>query len=82
MNNKKRIFIGVAVAATLAAALHFLPSRPEPGSGLPGDRTCKNFLKQENQREALGWLREWRPGDVRTIGEQTPEDSLKIVQQL
>jgi hypothetical protein len=83
MNNRKQIFLGFALAAAASvAAWHFLPSRPEPGSGLPGDRTCKNFLARENQREALGWLQESRPGDIRTLGEQTSEDSLKIVQQL
>ncbi len=83
MKNRNRIFVALALAAVaLAAVLLFLPSRAEPGSGLPGDRTCKNFVAQENHREALGWLRESRPGDIRTLGEQTPEDSRKIVQQL
>ena len=55
---------------------------PEPGSGHTQDAFCRNLLDTKTHREALSWVAESKDHDIRTIGEQSPEDSLRTVQRL
>lgn len=55
---------------------------PEPGSGRKQDPFCRNLLQTKTHREALEWVSESRDHDIRTIGEQDPAESLKIVKRL
>jgi hypothetical protein len=54
----------------------------DPGSGMSADKLCRNLLQKKTHAEALTWLNQSRANDVRTVGEQGPEDSLKIVKGL
>lgn len=56
--------------------------RAVPASGRSADAFCQHLLNDKSHREALSWIRESRNGNVRTIGEQDPDDSLRIVRQL
>jgi hypothetical protein len=58
-----------------------IPS-PEPGSGAHQDTFCRELLDTKTHREALAWVKESKDRDIRTIGEQSPEKSLKIVERL
>ena len=58
-----------------------IPS-PEPGSGAKQDPFCRELLQTKTHREALAWVKESREHDIRTIGEQSPEESSKIVERL
>ena len=84
MNSKKKkgTLIVLAIACAVIAFTHFIPSHAEPGTGMRADETCKKLLAEKENREALSWLQGSRPGDIRTIGEQSPEDSRRIVQRL
>jgi len=70
-----------AAALVVAAIFYFSGSRAEPGSGIPGDTTCKQLVAQPGSREALAWLGESKRGDVRTLGEQDSDQSVKIVRE-
>ena len=52
------------------------------GSGERQDPFCRKLLDTTTHREALAWVRESKPGDIRTIGEQSPPASVKIVERL
>ncbi len=57
--------------------------RPERGSGSQQDPFCEKLLQDsKNKREALQWINESRSGDVRTLGEQSPEKSAAFVRNL
>jgi hypothetical protein len=79
---KKAAVIVVAIACAVAVLAYFIPSHAEPGTGLHADKTCRKLFAEGENREALSWLQESKPGNIRTIGEQSPEDSLRIVQSL
>jgi hypothetical protein len=66
----------------VVAAFYFAMPHAERGEGLRGDKLCRTLLAEKENREALSWLEQSKPGDIRTIGEQSPEDSLKIVKGL
>ena len=55
---------------------------PEPGSGRHQDAFCRNLLDTKTHREAKEWISESKDHNIRTIGEQSPEQSLEIVQRL
>jgi len=55
---------------------------PEPGSGADQDPFCRKLLDTKTHREALEWVKESKGRDIRTIGEQSPEESLKTVERL
>jgi hypothetical protein len=55
---------------------------PEPGSGAGQDPFCRKLLDTKTHREALAWVKESKDRDIRTIGEQSPAQSLKVVQRL
>jgi hypothetical protein len=44
--------------------------------------SAATLLAKKSHREALSWVSESRNGDIRTIGEQTPTESLAIVKRL
>ena len=79
---KKATVIAVAIFCFVAVLDYFVPSHAEPGTGLSADQTCRKLLAEGENREALSWLQESKPGNIRTIGEQSPEESLRIVQVL
>jgi len=54
----------------------------EPGSGLSADRLCRKLLQEKSHVEALAWMEHSKTNDIRTVGEQSPEHSLKIVKGL
>ena len=60
--------------------------RADPSARARFRRTAGPLLPQtpgyENAPEALEWVRESKPGDIRTIGEQSPPESVKIVERL
>jgi hypothetical protein len=58
-----------------------IPS-PAPGSGRSQDAFCRDLLQKKSHREALSWVSESSEGNIRTIGEQTPKESLAIVKRL
>ena len=70
--------IGLAVLL----GLYSVAPHPEPGEGLRADNLCKTLLVEKENHEALTWLEQAKPGDIKTIGEQAPEESLRIVQNL
>ncbi|MGB8917503.1 MAG: hypothetical protein WCC89_11630 [Candidatus Sulfotelmatobacter sp.] len=55
---------------------------PEPGSGARQDPFCRKLLDTKTHQEALAWVKESKNHDVRAIGEQSPEESLNIVERL
>ncbi len=57
-------------------------SPPQPGSGLTADRLCRKLLREKPHVEALVWVQQSKPDDIRTVGDQSPLDSLKIVKNL
>lgn len=79
---KKATVVVLAISCAIAVLAYLVPSYPEPGSGRHADETCRKLLAKGDNREALSWLQESKPGNIRTIGEQSPEDSLRIVQSL
>jgi len=81
-NMKKRKLIYVIVLLAVVAAFYYATPHPEPGAGLRAEKLCRKLLVEKENREALGWLQQSKPGDIRTIGEQSPEDSLEIVKGL
>src|SRR5580704_16744171 len=76
------IFISFVAAAFLGWFLFVRIPSPEPGSGAHQDPFCCNLLASKTHREALAWVKESKDHDIRTIGEQSPEASLKIVERL
>jgi hypothetical protein len=76
----------IALLAILAVALgvgaYFMSPHSHPGDGIRADTTCRKLLAEKENREALSWLEQSKPGNIRTIGEQNPEESLKIVKNL
>jgi hypothetical protein len=66
----------------VVAAFYFVMPHAERGEGLRADKLCRILLAEKENREALSWLEQSKPGDIRAIGEQSPEDSLKIVKGL
>jgi hypothetical protein len=79
---RKAIVILIAISCAFAVLAFLLPSGAEPGTGLRADETCRKLLAESDNREALSWLQESKPGNIRTLGEQSPEESLRIVQGL
>jgi hypothetical protein len=61
---------------------YLITPRPEPGAGIGADKLCRKLLAENEHREALTWAKESKPGDLRTIGEQSPEESFKIINNL
>ena len=59
-----------------------VPSRPKPGAGRSADTFCRKLLAEKENSEALTWLKQSRAGDIRTLGEQNPSDSLKMVEEI
>jgi hypothetical protein len=55
---------------------------PEPGSGSHQDPFCRKLLDTKTHSEALAWVKESKDRDIRTVGEQGPEQSLRIVERL
>jgi hypothetical protein len=70
------------VAALLVWLLFVRIPPPEPNSGAHEDPFCRKLLDTKTHLEALAWVKESRDHDIRTIGEQSPEESLKIVNRL
>jgi hypothetical protein len=81
-NRKITIVMVLVISCCVVVFTYFVPSRAEPGTGLRADATCRKLLAEGGNREALGWLQESKLGNIRTIGEQDPEESLRIVQSL
>lgn len=81
-----RRYWGVALAAMACVSLFYLAanhqSPPEPGTGMGADRLCRKLLQEKTHVEALNWLRQSKRNDIRTVGEQSPSRSLKIVKRL
>jgi hypothetical protein len=46
------------------------------------DSFCEELLRKKPHKDAIAWVKEGKKGDIRTIGEQSAEDSRKIVQLL
>jgi hypothetical protein len=69
------VLVVIAVARFAAPAV-------ERGEGLRAEATCQKLFTQKEHLEALSWLQQSKPGNIRTLGEQTPEDSRKIVRAL
>ncbi len=59
-----------------------MPSHRDPGTGTSADRECRKLIADHGNREALGWLQESKPKNIRTLGEQSPSESLRIAQDL
>jgi len=81
-----RRYWGLLVAAVVCVSLFYLlvtrQSPPEPGTGLSADRLCRKLLQEKPHVEALGWARQSKRNDIRTVGEQSPARSLKIIMRL
>ena len=76
--------LGVSIVAAAFLGWFFfvwIPS-PQPGSGGDQDPFCRKLLDTKTHREALEWVNESKDRDIRTIGEQSPDESLKIVERL
>jgi hypothetical protein len=76
------IFISFVAAAFLGWFLFVRIPSPEPGSGAHQDPFCRKLLDSKTHREALAWVKESKDHDIRTIGEQSPEESMKAVERL
>ena len=61
---------------------YLMHSRAQPGEGLGADQLCRKLLSEKENREALAWVKESRSGDIRTLGEQSPEESFAIIKNL
>jgi hypothetical protein len=79
---KKSKLIYTVLLLVVVAAYYSVLRHAARGEGLHADKLCKTLLAEKENREALSWLEQSKPGDIRTIGEQSPEDSLKIVKGL
>jgi hypothetical protein len=82
MTRRKLIYLNLNLLLLVVAIFYFVIPHAERGDGLRADKLCRTLLTERENREALSWLEQSKPGDVRTIGEQSPEDSLKIVKDL
>jgi len=75
-----------SLAALVGAVVFYLAlthqSPPQPGSGTSADKLCRKLLAEKTREEALSWVQQSEPKNVRTVGEQNPADSLKIVKKL
>lgn len=78
---KRKLTFPVLLLAVIAVFYSVMP-HAERGEGLRADKQCRTLLAEKENREALSWLEQSKPGDIRTIGEQSPEESLKIVKGL
>jgi hypothetical protein len=76
------LFLSFVAAAFLGWFLFVRIPSPEPGSGAHQDPFCRKLLDSKTHREAFVWVKESKDRDIRTIGEQSPEESLKIVGRL
>jgi|HubBroStandDraft_6_1064221.scaffolds.fasta_scaffold112877_2 hypothetical protein len=76
------IFISFVAAAFLGWFLFVRIPSPESGSGAHQDPFCRKLLDSKTHREALAWVKESKDHDIRTIGEQSPEESMKAVERL
>jgi len=76
------LFVSFVAAAFLGWFLFVRIPPPEPGSGAHQDPFCRKLLDTKTHREALAWVKESKDRDIRTIGEQSPEESSKIVERL
>jgi|GEM_PF-1648325 hypothetical protein len=76
------LFLFFVAAACLGWFLFVRIPPPEPGSGSRQDVFCRKLLDTKTHKEALAWVKESRDHDIRTLGEQSPEESLKIVDRL
>jgi hypothetical protein len=76
------LFVSFVAAAFLGWFLFVRIPSPEPGSGAHQDPFCRKLLDTKSHREASEWVKESREHDIRTIGEQSPEESLRIVERL
>ena len=76
--------VAILIVAGLAVAIcaSFLVPPARPGDGLRADSLCRKLLADKENREALSWLEQSQPGNTRTIGDQDPEESLKIIRNL
>jgi hypothetical protein len=76
------LLLSFVIAAFLGWFLFVRIPSPEPGSGAKQDPFCRKLLDTKGHREAPAWVKESKDRDIRTIGEQSPEDSSKIVERL
>lgn len=79
---KWSLCLSIAIAGLLGWFLFVRIPPPEPGSGARQDPFCRKLLDTKTHKEALEWVKESEDRDIRTIGEQSPEESLKIVERL
>ncbi len=81
---KRFAWSAFGMMACLALVWFFFIRIPpaEPGSGRGADAFCLDLLAKKSHREALSWVSESNAGDFRTVGEQSPAESLKIVKRL
>jgi len=78
----KWLLLSLVAAVFLGWFLFVRIPPPEPGSGAHQDPFCRKLLDTKTHKEALAWVKESKDRDIRTIGEQSPEASLKIVERL
>lgn len=78
----KWLLLTIVAAAFLGWLFFVRIPPPEPGSGAHADPFCRKLLDTKTHKEALAWVKESKDRDIRTIGEQSPETSLKIVERL
>lgn len=76
---KKWQAVCAVIVATAFLGIYFTRPHPQAGSGLSADKLCRKLLAEKETREALSWLEQSNPGDIRTVGEQNPGESLRIV---
>jgi len=79
---KKWKWICAFMLGAILIGFYLITPRPEARTGLSADKLCRKLLLEKENQEALNWLQQSKPGDIRTIGEQNPEESLKIVRDL
>lgn len=79
-----RLSFWLLLLAALVLGWFFFVRIPpsKPGSGLQADSFCRKLMESKGHAEALSWVSESKMHDIRTIGEQSPEESLKIVKRL
>jgi hypothetical protein len=80
-----RHWILVAAVVCALALLYFAlihQSTAEPGSGLGADQLCRRLLQEKSHAEAFAWIEQSKTKDIRSVGEESPEESLKIVKGL
>lgn len=79
---KKCKIICLAIVGAAFLGFYLTRPRPQPGTGLSADQQCRALLAEKENHEALSWIEQSKSGDVRTIGEQSPQQSLAIVKDL